>query len=143
MRRDDLHAVLDIEAEANPVPWGEAEFRPYLEGEPGSASGARAWVWADPKLEGFLCAASAADEAELQAIAVAEGARGAGVGSELMRAFLGWAASAGLRTAHLEVRERNAGARRFYARWGFVETGRRPRYYRDDGDAALLLAKRL
>jgi ribosomal-protein-alanine N-acetyltransferase len=74
---------------------------------------------------------------------VAEGARGAGVGSELMRAFLGWAASAGLRTAHLEVRERNAGARRFYARWGFIETGRRPRYYRDDGDAALLLAKRL
>ncbi len=143
MRREDLHAVLDIEAESNPVPWGEAEFRPYLEGGPGSAPGARAWVWADARVDGFLCAASAADEAELQSIAVSEAARGAGIGSELMAAFLAWAAASGIRTAPLEVRERNAGARRFYARWGFAETGRRPRYYRDDGDAALLLSKRL
>jgi ribosomal-protein-alanine N-acetyltransferase len=94
-------------------------------------------------VEGFLCAAAAADEAELQSIAVAEGARGSGIGSDLMAAFLAWAAAAGIRTAHLEVRERNAGARRFYARWGFAEGGRRLRYYRDDGDTALLLSKRL
>ena len=141
MERDDLPVVLDIEAEANPVPWGEADFRVCLGGGPGP--GPRAWVWADPAVRGFLCASSAADEAELQSIAVDARMRGTGVGSELMEAFLAWASAAGIRTAHLEVREGNARARRFYARWGFAETGRRTRYYRDNGETALLLAKRL
>lgn len=143
MEREDLPAVLDIEAGANPVPWGEAEFRACLGNGDGTGPGPRAWVWADPDVRGFLCASSAADEAELQSIAVDARARGSGIGSELMEAFLDWAAACGIRTAHLEVREGNAGARRFYARWGFAEAGRRPRYYRDNGETALLLSKRL
>jgi len=138
MTRADLPAVLDIEAAANPVPWGAPEFEVYLEAD--AASGPRAWVWADPVVQGFLCASSAADEAELQSIAVEESHRGTGVGSELMRAFLAWAAASGVRTIHLEVREGNARARAFYARWGFAETGKRPRYYRDNGETALLLS---
>jgi ribosomal-protein-alanine N-acetyltransferase len=134
----DLPAVLDIEAAANPVPWGAPEFGPYLRPEP--AFGPRAWVWADPIVRGFLCASSAADEAELQSIAVEESHRGTGVGSELMRAFMAWASASGVRTVHLEVREGNARARAFYARWGFSEVGRRPRYYRDNGETALLLS---
>lgn len=138
MARADLPAVLDIEAAANPVPWGAAEFAPYFDPEP--SSGPRAWVWGDPRVRGFLCASSAADEAELQSIAVEDSHRGTGVGSEMMRAFLAWASAAGVRTVHLEVREGNARARAFYARWGFAEIGRRPRYYRDNGETALLLA---
>lgn len=141
MERYDLHAALDIEAESNPVPWGSADFGPYLEG--GSGSGPRAWVWADTEVRGFLCAASAADEAELQSFAVAAHRRGQGIGADLMRVFLAWASAAGARSVHLEVREGNEGARRFYARWGFAETGRRARYYRDNGEAALMLAKAL
>lgn len=138
MTRADLPAVLDIEAAANPVPWGAPEFEVYLDANAGS--GTRAWVWADPVVQGFLCASSAADEAELQSIAVEESHRGTGVGSELMRAFLAWAVASGARTVHLEVREGNARARAFYARWGFAEMGRRPRYYRDNGETALLLS---
>jgi len=138
MARADLPAVLDIEAAANPVPWGAAEFGPYFEAGP--SSGPRAWVWADPEVRGFLCAASAADEAELQSIAVDESHRGSGVGSELMRSFLAWAAAAGVRTIYLEVREGNTRARSFYARWGFAQVGKRPRYYRDNGETALMLA---
>lgn len=138
MTRADLPAVLDIESAANPVPWGAPEFEIYLDAD--AAPGPRAWVWADPVVQGFLCAASAADEAELQSIAVDESHRGTGVGSELMRAFLAWAAASGVRTVHLEVREGNARARAFYARWGFAETGKRPRYYRDNGETALLLS---
>jgi ribosomal-protein-alanine N-acetyltransferase len=141
MARADLPAVLDIEAEANPVPWREPDFAAYAEAGPGP--GPRAWVWADPGVRGFLCASWAADEAELQSIAVDAAHRGSGIGSDLMRAFLAWAAAAGLKTAHLEVREGNARARAFYARWGFAETGKRPRYYRDNGETAILMAKGL
>jgi ribosomal-protein-alanine N-acetyltransferase len=143
MIREDLPAVLDIEAGANPSPWGAAEFAVFLAAPPGDGPGPRAWVHADPRVMGFLCAAAAADEAELQAIAVASGQRGRGLGSELMRAFLDWARAAGAATAHLEVREGNAGALAFYRRWGFAETGRRPRYYRDNGETALLMARSL
>ena len=140
MLRADLPAVLAIEAGASPVPWRAGDFETFLAWPP-AGLGPRAWVWADPEVRGFLCAHAAADEAELQSIAVAEGRRGRGVGSGLMEAFCAWARAAGTRTIHLEVREGNARAIAFYARWGFVETGRRPRYYRDNGETALLLAK--
>ena len=143
MAREDLPAVLAIESDSNPAPWRAAEFEAYLGNGSGAASGPRAWVCAAPAPLAFLCCSSATDEAELQAIAVDPSHRRAGLGSDLMRAFLAWAAAAGIRTVHLEVREGNAGARAFYARWGFAETGRRARYYRDNGETAVLMAKRI
>jgi ribosomal protein S18 acetylase RimI-like enzyme len=164
MLRTDLAAVLAIEAQANPVPWKAADFEGFLrqpfqvnplppasgtvpgigsdEGAPGPA-GAMGWVWADPEVQGFACAVGAADEAELQAIAVARDHWGRGVGSALMETLCGWARAKGLRTLHLEVRESNARALEFYARWGFAHAGRRPKYYRDNAEAALLLVKSL
>lgn len=142
MTGEDLAAVLAIEAESNPAPWRRDEFEAYLGAPPGT-SGPRAWVWADTRVLAFLCASSAADEAELQAIAVDPSHRRSGLATDLMRAFLDWASASGVRSVHLEVREGNAGARAFYARWGFAETGRRARYYRDNGETALLMAKRL
>ena len=45
----------------------------------------------------------------------------------------------GLAYATLEVRESNTGARRLYADLGFRELGVRKRYYRDNGEDAVLL----
>ena len=44
----------------------------------------------------------------------------------------------GARRVTLEVRPSNHAARRLYHTLGFVEVGRRPRYYRDGEDALLL-----
>jgi len=41
---------------------------------------------------------------------------------------------------HLEVRASNEAARALYARLGFVETGRRPRYYAAPEEDAVLLS---
>lgn len=38
----------------------------------------------------------------------------------------------------LEVHDRNEGALKFYEHLGFQQVGRRPKYYRDGGDALLL-----
>jgi ribosomal-protein-alanine N-acetyltransferase len=43
----------------------------------------------------------------------------------------------------LEVRESNAAARALYAKVGFREEGRRPRYYRDPDEDAVLMRLRL
>ncbi len=162
----DLAAVLAIEAQANPVPWQASDFRVFLRppypsenpdagvdagspqaygsGDPRhTLSGQMGWVWADPEVQGFACVVGAADEAELQAIAVARDHWSRGVASALMETLCAWARRNGLRTLHLEVREGNARAREFYARWGFAQAGRRPKYYRDNAEAALLLVKSL
>ena len=156
MLRADLPAVLAIEAQANSVPWKSRDFEAFVR-EPGEApsglgeagfagvpaNGPVGWVWANPEVQGFACAVGAADEVELQSIAVARDHWGRGVGSALMEALCDWGAFHAYGALHLEVREGNARARDFYARWGFIPSGLRPRYYRDNGESALLLLKPL
>jgi ribosomal-protein-alanine N-acetyltransferase len=47
--------------------------------------------------------------------------------------------SAGARHAYLEVRASNQGAIAFYTRLGFRACGRRPKYYRNPEEDAVLL----
>jgi ribosomal-protein-alanine N-acetyltransferase len=39
----------------------------------------------------------------------------------------------------LEVRAGNAGAQALYRKFGYEEAGRRPRYYKDNGEDAILM----
>ena len=73
---------------------------------------------------------TAADEAEILTIAVLPAARRQGRAARLVRACLGEASAAGAARLHLEVAGSNAAARALYLSAGFVETGRRPGYYR-------------
>jgi L-phenylalanine/L-methionine N-acetyltransferase len=58
------------------------------------------------------------------AIGVAEDRRGAGIGTALLAAALGWARSAGVRKVLLSVYPHNDRALALYRRFGFVEEGR-------------------
>jgi GNAT superfamily N-acetyltransferase len=62
----------------------------------------------------------------VHAVYVHPGARGSGASTALMRAAVDAAAAKGARRVALWVNERNAAARRFYERFGFVMTGRIP-----------------
>ena len=78
-------------------------------------------------------------DADIQTIAIAEAARGRGQGRELLRTLLAEASSRGARDLFLEVRADNPVAQALYASEGFVEVGRRPRYYQpDDVDAVVM-----
>ncbi len=152
LRAVDIQAVLAIETEANPVPWRESDFLAFLPKEKSSlqemdipsaheAGGQpMAWVYADPEVRGFLCALGAADEVELQSLAVEKARWGLGIASALMEAMLALARTSHYRALHLEVRENNVRAFEFYRRWGFATVGRRPNYYRDNGEGALLMS---
>ncbi len=93
----------------------------------GPAGGGESW--------GFFEAQIALDELEVLFIAVSESYRGRGVGSFLLEQGLASAQRSGVTRAHLEVRPSNLAGVRLYRRVGFVEAGRRPRYYRDGEDA--------
>jgi ribosomal-protein-alanine N-acetyltransferase len=107
-------------------------------------SGAELWVATEAgQVTGAVAWREAGGEAEILNVAVAVAWRRKGIGGELMAAALREAAAQGGRQVFLEVRESNAGARMFYFKLGFAETGRRRSYYRDPSEDALLLSRTL
>jgi ribosomal-protein-alanine N-acetyltransferase len=122
-------------------PWGRQELENLI-ADP-SSLGAAALDPATGKLRGFALSRLAADEAEVLTIAVDPACRRAGVGRDLLRAHLGEVAAAGAARIFLEVDENNAAALALYARFGFVQVGRRDGYYKKpDGKAASALVMR-
>ncbi len=90
-------------------------------------------------VQGFLAACAVLDEWEIENIAVRGAARRRGLASLLLRELLQRAQTQGAKHIFLEVRESNRAAMAFYAQWAFVEAGRRPAYYRDPPEDALIL----
>ncbi|MEJ6789390.1 GNAT family N-acetyltransferase [Brevundimonas sp. BR2-1] len=126
-----------LHAEAFDAPWDAAAFDSLL-GQVG--------VHLAESPDGFILMRTAADEAEILTLAVRPGARRRGLGAELVARGAAEAVARGATRLFLEVADDNAAARALYARAGFAEAGRRPRYYaRPDGSRrdALLLALNL
>lgn len=82
-------------------------------------------------------------EGDIQTIAVAASARGAGLGRRLLAEAQQDARMRGVRELFLEVREDNAPARSLYASEGFEEIGVRPGYYQPEDVAAIVMRKEL
>lgn len=126
-----------VHAAAFDRPWDAAAFQALMD-QPG--------VLALGDEDGFILLRMAADEAEILTLAVRPEARRRGQGRALVRAATIQARLSGAGRLFLEVAEDNAAAGALYRQAGFVEVGRRPRYYpRTDGPdaAALLLALNL
>jgi ribosomal-protein-alanine acetyltransferase len=86
-----------------------------------------------------LLAPKGAAEADIQTIAVAETARGHGLGRTLMQTLIGEARKRGAREVFLEVRADNPTAHRLYRRLGFDDVGvRRGSYQPDNVDAIVM-----
>ncbi len=80
-----------------------------------------------------------ARDGDIQTIAIAEASRGHGRGRALLRGLLHAADGRGVREIFLEVRADNPAAHALYVSEGFVDVGRRPRYYQpDDIDAVVM-----
>ena len=86
-----------------------------------------------------LLAPKGAPEADIQTIAVAESARGHGLGGILMQTLIGEARKRGAREVFLEVRADNPSAHRLYRRLGFDDVGVRRGYYQPDNVDAIVM----
>jgi ribosomal-protein-alanine acetyltransferase len=106
------------------------------------SAGAQAWVEVENEgIIGAVAMREVSGDAEILNLAVAADWRRRGIGKRLMETALEAARERGATRVFLEVRESNAGARAFYARLGFSQDGRRPNYYRDPREDALLLSR--
>ena len=94
---------------------------------------------------GFTLARDLGQEAEVLTFGVLPDARRHGVGRALLDAVLAETRRRGLGSVVLEVAADNGAARKLYAECGFLQVGRRPRYYRRPGGAVdgLILRRRL
>ena len=134
----DLDAIMALERASFPTDaWSDAMMREEL-------TSRHAWYVVDEeagRLVGYggIRAAKGSTDADIQTIAIAEGARGRGRGRALLTTLLAEAARRGVRNVFLEVRADNPVAQGLYASEGFIELGRRPRYYQPDGVDALVM----
>lgn len=103
------------------------------------------WLVAEEndRVLGYIGSQSVPPEADIMNLAVAPDCRGKGIGRELLTAMMAYLHSRNIETLFLEVRPSNTPARNLYASLGFVEAGRRKKYYVNPIEDALILRKEL
>ena len=102
------------------------------------------WVIEDAnKIAGFLVVRAVVAEAEILNLCVAPDKRRTGLAESLLAEAIAELRRARVDRLFLEVRESNTPAISFYEKHAFRETGRRPGYYRDPDESAVLMMKEL
>lgn len=135
----DIPAWAALEKRCFARPWSAAQIENDLRQGCLAALGLKQ----QGELLGYIGYYHIADCLEILNIAVVPHQRGQGFGAALLAAACQRARASGARHAVLEVGAANAPALRLYTRLGFVQSGRRPRYYPETGEDALLLERKL
>ncbi len=141
MREEDLAQVLTIDRASFSIPWSERSFRYELLDNPSSLL---LVVEVGTPDGGRIVAAATViwlieGEAHIATMAVDPEYRGRGISRKLLAAGLIEAIQRGAHQATLEVRAGNDIAQALYRRFHFKVAGRRPHYYRDNNEDALIM----
>ena len=139
MQETHIAQIAALEKRCFSDPWSEASVRSEL------TNPLSCWLVAekDGKLIGYVGSQSVPPEADVMNLAVAPEWRNKGIGRALMTALIAQLHSRGITALFLEVRVGNTPAQNLYRSLGFVEAGRRPKYYVNPTEDALILRKEL
>ena len=136
MTLEDIPVVVELDKLSFSLPWPERSFLFELTDNPAS----RCWVVElDGKVAGMIVAWMLVDEAHVATIATHPSYRRQGIAKELLMYALRFMLDEGAVTSFLEVRESNIAAREMYRKFGYEESGRRKRYYKDNDEDAILM----
>ena len=127
--------IAALEALCFSDPWSENSIRGEL-GNPLSL-----WLVAEENdtVVGYVGSQTVLGWTDMMNIAVHPDYRRRGIGEGLILELVNQLKKAGNECLTLEVRASNHGAIALYEKLGFVEVGRRPRYYRNPREDALIL----
>jgi len=140
---EDVKAVESIERACFSDPWSLDSFRDLVGRDEAIFTVAVAGRDEEVTILGFAVLYLAGPDADLANLAVEGEARRHGVGRRLLRDMVVRARERGVFTIFLEVRASNEAARALYGSEGFVEVGRRARYYVRPVEDALILRREL
>jgi [ribosomal protein S18]-alanine N-acetyltransferase len=136
MTLEDVPSVIDLDQKSFSLPWPERSFRFELTANPAS----RCWVAElDGKIVGMIVVWLIMDEAHVATVATHPDFRRRGIGTKLLSHALRQIMEEGARSSFLEVRESNFSAQEMYRKFGYEASGRRPRYYKDNNEDAILM----
>jgi ribosomal-protein-alanine N-acetyltransferase len=136
MTVEDVPAVAQLDQLAFTLPWTERSFHFEVTSNPAS----RCWVAEQGgRIVGVVVAWLLVDEVHIATIATHPDVRRQGIARALLAHVLKLGAEEGAVSSFLEVRAGNLVAQAMYRKFGYEETGRRPRYYKDNGEDAILM----
>ncbi len=140
MTEADLPRVLVVERDAQPAPWTREIFLHEM-----SIEWAQLEILEDDQgqILGYTDCWFVHDELHILNIAVATAARRQGCARYMLEHVFAQAQQRRALYVTLEVRIHNAPAIKLYEHLGFETIGKRPGYYADTGEAALIMAKLL
>ena len=132
-----IDAIVGLEHESFTNPW----TRETLVWELTNSDVTRVYLLrdAEDRAVAFCIAWVIFDELHINTLAVSPERRRQGLATFLLRGVMADAARAGARRATLEVRESNTAAIQLYTRLGFTVAARRPKYYANPPEDALIL----
>ena len=132
----DIPAIQDLEKRADTAAhWSDETYQKLLVAN----AGERVVLVADHNgsVSGFLVVRAGQHEWELENVVVDLNIRRRGIASALIHNLVERAREADVEHIFLEVRQSNVSARSLYAKTGFVECGRRSRYYQKPEEDAI------
>jgi ribosomal-protein-alanine N-acetyltransferase len=137
----DIERVYLIDQLSFSMPWPLSSYRYELTENKASLSHVAELIQEDGTLivVGMVVTWLIMDEAHIATIAVHPNFRQQGIGKKLLVASLQEAIRGGAVSATLEVRAGNQAAANMYTSFGFKVAGRRPRYYHDTQEDAIIM----
>jgi len=137
MNRSHVEAIAELEKVCFSDPWSvnsvESELNNTLS----------LWLVAmdHDKLVGYIGSQTVLGEGDMMNLAVAPNYRRMGIGEGLVNALVAALSARGATRLALEVRASNTPAIALYEKLGFQVAGRRPNYYRNPKEDALIMRK--
>jgi ribosomal-protein-alanine acetyltransferase len=144
MTEHDLLEVVEIEEQSGLSRWGWAAYYAELQGHNRTLM-----LVARPKsaeteshqVVGYIAARTTAGELHINNVAVREAYRGNGIAHLLLTLAIDEGKRLGASMAFLEVRSGNAAAQALYQKCGFQAIARRPRYYSEPLEDAVVMSR--
>src|SRR5512141_62227 len=137
MAIEDVPAVSQIDRLSFSLPWPEHSF--HYEVSDNRVAHCFVAETRDKRIAAMIVSWIIVDEMHIATIATHPDFRRQGIGARLLADALADAQAAGAKLAFLEVRAANEPAQSMYRKFGFVITGKRPKYYKDNGEDAILM----
>ena len=138
----DLEPILAIEQISFRRPWGRLSFEGELRNRRGCNFAVKSTeVETSGQVIGYAFWHIVADEVHLLKVAVTPAWRRKGLATRLLERCFTSSVEQGAKSAHLEVRPSNIAAIELYQKLGFELVGRRPKYYTDSKEDALLMMR--
>ena len=137
MTVEDVPVVAQLDRMSFSLSWPEYAF--YYEVKDNFAARCFVAETEDRKVIGMIVSWIILDELHIATIAVHPDFRRQGIGELILTKALQDGREAGTRHALLEVRAGNEAAQNLYRKFGFKAVGKRPKYYKDNGEDAILM----